>query len=155
MILALFPLSAAMEGIPVSSSSHYFGFYDTSTLLHSVGLIMIGAGLSFVLEISEFLLVGYTSSLTLSIAGIFKELCAFILAVLINGDEMSPLGGVGVVLCLSGIVLHVVFKALNNESKSSSGIERMEMLRRDGTANSSGDESDEVDLFNVNRDRRR
>ncbi|XP_005092130.1 solute carrier family 35 member C2 [Aplysia californica] len=159
MILALFPLSAGMEGVSVSSSSHYFGFYDWSTLMSSLGMIMIGAGLSFMLELSEFLLVCHTSSLTLSISGIFKELCAFVLAVLINHDETSLLNGVGVVICLLGIVLHVVTKAVYGKEseevnhKVNGSVETVEMLRRDGSANQEDTESDEVDLFSVERDR--
>lgn len=154
MILALFPLSASMEGLSVSCSSHYFGFYEYSTLLHSLGMVMVGAGLSFMLELAEFLLVCHTSSLTLSISGIFKELCAFILAILINHDEMSLMSAVGVFICLAGIVLHVVIKAVyDNESGSDRHSENVEMLRRDGSAMDDSDSNSEVDLFSVDRDR--
>lgn len=39
--------------------------------------ITIGAFLAFAMEISEFLVLSYTSSLTLSVAGIFKVIVTF------------------------------------------------------------------------------
>ena len=41
-------------------------------MLETVGIIMGGSILAFMLEVSEYMLVLHTSGLTLSIAGIFK-----------------------------------------------------------------------------------
>lgn len=49
-----------------------------SELLPSVLKVSVGATIAFAMEISEFLVVTYTSSLTLSIAGIFKVLLLLI-----------------------------------------------------------------------------
>jgi solute carrier family 35 protein C2 len=66
------------------------------------------------LGFSEFLLVSRTSSLTLSIAGIFKEVCTLLLAAHLLGDQISLLNWLGFALCLSGISLHVALKALRS-----------------------------------------
>ena len=63
------------------------------------------------MEVSEYLLLSYTSSLTLSIAGIFKEIFTLYLAVEYNGDVLSPINFVGLFICLIGIMIHCILKA--------------------------------------------
>jgi len=59
-------------GIYVATSEHAFGYQDSNLLCNNLLLLALGAGLAFMLEMSEFLVVSYASSLSLSIAGIFK-----------------------------------------------------------------------------------
>ena len=61
-----------IPGVPLATSINFFRFTEYSVLFRNVGLVLAGALLAFMLEFSEFLLVCQTSSLTLSIAGIFK-----------------------------------------------------------------------------------
>ena len=63
---------AVLLGIHVATSEHAFGYQDTSLLCQNLLLLSLGAMLAFMLEMSEFLVVSYASSLTLSVAGIFK-----------------------------------------------------------------------------------
>ena len=56
----------------LSSTELVFRSTDVELLAQNMGLVLAGAVLAFFLEFSEFLLVSNTSSLTLSIAGIFK-----------------------------------------------------------------------------------
>lgn len=56
----------------MSTSEKIFRFQDTGLLLRVLGSLFLGGILAFGLGFSEFLLVSRTSSLTLSIAGIFK-----------------------------------------------------------------------------------
>ncbi|GFS05822.1 solute carrier family 35 member C2 [Elysia marginata] len=155
MILALLPLSTGLELQAISTTKLYFRFSDWSVLMPSIGMILLGGALGFMLEFSEFLLLSHTSSLTLSISGIFKELCIFVLAFLINHDQMNIVNAIGLMVCLLGIVVHVVTKAVYNkeerQEKKEYGLngsaESMEMLRNDGS------DSDEYDVFSVDRDR--
>lgn len=78
--------------------------------------VSVGAFLAFFLETSEFLVLRLTSSLTLSIAGIFKELIQLTLAVIINNEILSLYNDIGLVLCLGGIIMHVVHKYCLAES---------------------------------------
>uniref|UniRef100_A0A8C9DI62 Solute carrier family 35 member C2 n=1 Tax=Prolemur simus TaxID=1328070 RepID=A0A8C9DI62_PROSS len=73
MFLGLFPLFAVFEGLHLSTSEKIFRFQDTGLLLRVLGSLFLGGILAFGLGFSEFLLVSRTSSLTLSIAGIFKR----------------------------------------------------------------------------------
>ncbi|RVE43953.1 hypothetical protein evm_011385 [Chilo suppressalis] len=74
--------------------------------------VSVGATIAFAMEISEFLVVTYTSSLTLSIAGIFKEMFILVLAVEVSGDQLSAVNVAGLALCLLGIVSHIVHNVL-------------------------------------------
>jgi solute carrier family 35 protein C2 len=72
--------------------------------------VSIGAFLAFAMEISEYLLLTNTSSLTLSITGIFKEICQLVLAVEFLNDQMSLINALGLVMCIGGICCHVIHK---------------------------------------------
>ncbi|CAO1324781.1 unnamed protein product [Diamesa hyperborea] len=72
--------------------------------------ISIGAFLAFFMEISEFLVLSQTSSLTLSVSGIFKEICQLVLAVELTGEQLSVSNLFGLILCLGGITGHVIYK---------------------------------------------
>jgi len=60
------------SGLHVATSEHAFGYQDSSLLCQNLLLLSLGAALAFMLEMSEFLVVSQASSLTLSVAGIFK-----------------------------------------------------------------------------------
>ncbi|XP_039591144.1 solute carrier family 35 member C2 [Polypterus senegalus] len=118
MFLGLFPLFFFNEGLSLSTSEKLFRVSDMSHLLHTIVLLSLGGALAFGLGFSEFLLVSKTSGLTLSIAGIFKEICTLLLASHLMGDEMSTLNWLGFAVCLSGISLHVSLKSLGSKGKS-------------------------------------
>uniref|UniRef100_A0A8D2MCJ2 Solute carrier family 35 member C2 n=1 Tax=Zonotrichia albicollis TaxID=44394 RepID=A0A8D2MCJ2_ZONAL len=115
MFLGLLPLFAVFEGLPLSISEKLFRFHEAGMLFSLVGKLFLGGILAFGLGFSEFLLVSRTSSLTLSIAGIFKEICILFLATHLLGDRLSLLNWLGFVVCLLGISLHVVLKAMNSK----------------------------------------
>lgn len=64
--------SSSVLGLSLSSSEKLFRVTHLSPLLYSILTLSIGGFLAFGLGFSEFLLVSRTSSLTLSISGIFK-----------------------------------------------------------------------------------
>lgn len=64
-------------GLSLSTSEKLFRVTELSPLLYSLFTLSIGGSLAFGLGFSEFLLVSRTSSLTLSISGIFKVLFEF------------------------------------------------------------------------------
>ncbi|XP_043843103.1 solute carrier family 35 member C2 isoform X2 [Dromiciops gliroides] len=111
-------LQKAELGLHLSTSEKIFRFQDPGLLLGVLGTLFFGGILAFGLGFSEFLLVSRTSSLTLSIAGIFKEVCTLLLAAHLLGDQISLLNWLGFALCLSGISLHITLKALNSKGES-------------------------------------
>lgn len=152
MIIGLLPLSVYFEGIKLGTKEDFFAYTDTSLIIRNLGLVFLGALIAFFLEFSEFLLLASTSSLTLSIAGIFKEVCTLYLAASVNGDRMNFVNGIGLIVCLSGISIHVIVKAMSAHEEKKNGIlvskeETMQMLRADDS------ESEESDIFNAISDR--
>ncbi|XP_073861541.1 solute carrier family 35 member C2 isoform X7 [Macaca fascicularis] len=108
------PCSTCSHSCSWGSSLSLLYLKDTGLLLRVLGSLFLGGILAFGLGFSEFLLVSRTSSLTLSIAGIFKEVCTLLLAAHLLGDQISLLNWLGFALCLSGISLHVALKALHS-----------------------------------------
>ena len=92
------------------------------------------------MEAAEFLVISYASSLTLSIIGvvkvscfdscnnglftsniiliIFQEVTVLILAIVRNGNEVSTINAIGMVVCLTGITAHVIRKASGSDNSS-------------------------------------
>ncbi|XP_072852635.2 solute carrier family 35 member C2 isoform X2 [Pogona vitticeps] len=119
MFLGLFPLFVAFEGLPLSASEKLFRFQDGVLLLSLLGKLALGGLLAFGLGFSEFLLVSKTSSLALSISGIFKEVCTLLLATHLLGDYLSLMNWLGFAVCLLGIALHISLKALGARGQKS------------------------------------
>ncbi|RTG88451.1 solute carrier family 35, member C2 [Schistosoma bovis] len=138
MALAILPLSLYIEGFELITAKNLFRTDAFDQLIGDLVQLGTGALLAFGLEISEYLVVGSTSSLTLSVAGIFKvlilpireyrfiphilrirclqfqEVCTLYLAAKFNGDNISFVNMIGFVICLCGITLHIVAKAVNS-----------------------------------------
>ncbi|KAF6726061.1 Solute carrier family 35 member C2 [Oryzias melastigma] len=117
MFLGLFPLFLYNEALNLSMSEKLFRVTELRPLLYSLFTLTIGGLLAFGLGFSEFLLVSKTSSLTLSISGIFKEVCTLLLAASLMGDELSMLNWLGFAVCLCGISLHVGLKTYYSKNK--------------------------------------
>ncbi|XP_015425856.1 PREDICTED: solute carrier family 35 member C2 isoform X5 [Myotis davidii] len=147
-------LQKADLGLHLSTSEKIFRFQDTGLLLWVLGSLFLGGILAFGLGFSEFLLVSRTSSLTLSIAGIFKEVCTLLLAAHLLGDQISLLNWLGFALCLSGISLHVALKALHSrgagDPKPSKGLGSnpdLELLLRSSQPEEGDNEAAEEEDF--------
>lgn len=114
MILGLLPLSVAFEGIPISTSEKVFRYHDIAIITKTLTCVFVGAMLAFLMELIEYLLLRYTSSLTLSITGIIKEIFTLYLAIHYNGDSMTTMNFIGLVICLIGIATHVFLKTVHS-----------------------------------------
>eukprot|EP00188_Purpureofilum_apyrenoidigerum_P001685 Plantae.Rhodophyta-Purpureofilum_apyrenoidigerum.ctg19525.p1 GENE.Plantae.Rhodophyta-Purpureofilum_apyrenoidigerum.ctg19525~~Plantae.Rhodophyta-Purpureofilum_apyrenoidigerum.ctg19525.p1 ORF type:complete len:366 (+),score=48.56 Plantae.Rhodophyta-Purpureofilum_apyrenoidigerum.ctg19525:90-1100(+) len=99
--LFLFPIAAVLEGRTFVT----FVFEESMLGRLRIGLVfgMIGA-MVFVLLLLEYVLVRATSSLTVSVAAIFKELVTVIGGVIIFNEHLSVLNIAGFVLCQVGIL---------------------------------------------------
>ncbi|XP_077302562.1 solute carrier family 35 member C2 [Arctopsyche grandis] len=113
MLLSVLPLLIGFEGLQLIENMLSL---PTGEILPCVFKVSFGAFLAFAMELSEYLVVTHTSSLTLSIAGIFKEMFILILAVEINGDEMSRINVLGLIICLIGITGHIIHKFYVNST---------------------------------------
>lgn len=113
MLLAILPLMFAIEGEPLSTSATTFSATSWAVPLHFIFLIFVGASIAFLMEISEYLLLLYTSGLTLSICGMLKEIITLTLAHYYYHDSMSKTNFIGLVMCLLGVGVHAFFKLFN------------------------------------------
>ncbi|XP_071812955.1 solute carrier family 35 member C2-like isoform X5 [Apostichopus japonicus] len=150
MILGLLPLAIPVEGLQVASSSRIFGFSDEGVLMFTMATTSLGAILAFMLALSEYLLVSQTSSLTLSISGIFKEIVVLYLAITFSkdGSQLLIINKLGMVICLLGITFHVYIKAKEINKKPpvvppGKHKDSIPMLA-DGEANVSSDSEEEI-----------
>jgi solute carrier family 35 protein C2 len=110
MLISLLPFAIVFESTRLLD--HFSMIFDMEAyeILVLWIKISIGAFLAFFMEISEFLVLSQTSSLTLSVSGIFKEICQLVLAVEVNGEQLSFYNLIGLILCLGGITSHVIHK---------------------------------------------
>jgi len=120
MALTMVVFAFSMEGPQFASSSLIFRYSSFHVLLTSLVIILSGAFLAFLLTISEYLMVSQTSSLALSIAGILKELVTLTIAAELGGDRMNGVNVIGLIICMTGISVHVVSKALNENNTGGS-----------------------------------
>lgn len=71
------------------------------------GTMTVVASLVFILLVSEYWLVNATSSLALSVAGVFKELLTIGGGILIFSEHMTFLNIIGFIICQIGIFAYV------------------------------------------------
>jgi solute carrier family 35, member C2 len=110
MLISLLPFAIVFESAKLFEHASLLLDMDSFEILALWIKISIGAFLAFFMEISEFLVLSQTSSLTLSVSGIFKEICQLVLAVEINNEQLSLYNLIGLILCLGGITSHVIYK---------------------------------------------
>ena len=146
MFIGLFPLAIGHDGKGFFTTNHLFGA-DRFLNMIPTGFQMLGGGLlAFMLSTSEYLLLSQTSSLTLSISGIVKEIVTLSIATTYNGDTLSPLNLVGCLTCLTGISLHVYLKFQDyDDDKPSNDNLQMTLLSQNST-----DESED-ELFSYEK----
>jgi len=132
MTLTLIPLAFYIEGQSLAVSTKLFNAPDSYTVWVTVSMVMFGCFLAFMISVAEFLLLSHTSSLTLSISGIFKEICTLSLATEFAGDKMTSVNFFGLVLCLIGISVHVVTKATRDADNSKISEQKMTELKNGG-----------------------
>ncbi|XP_050430442.1 solute carrier family 35 member C2-like isoform X3 [Adelges cooleyi] len=113
MLLSVFPIFLFLEGDDFVT---WFRHNTKIEYFQMSILILIGSFFAFGLEVSEYFVVYKTSSLTLSVVGIVKEICSLVLAVEYNGDIMTSMKLLGLALCMTGVISHVWHKYKTNRS---------------------------------------
>ncbi|KAF5295492.1 hypothetical protein FQR65_LT10480 [Abscondita terminalis] len=91
MIVSVLPFAVGMEGLSLITNCQLFRNVGYAASLDLSLRILLGAVIAFFMEISE-------------------EVLLLTLAVVVNGDTMSYLNLCGLLLCIGGIVGHVIHK---------------------------------------------
>lgn len=160
MLLALLPFAIGFEGTRVATSISLMRFASLSSFIQTVSLVAVGGFIAFLMECAEFLLVSYTSGLTLSVAGIVKEILSLTLAVIFQSSDISLINVLGLVICMTGITLHVVRKATSVEARGSTersadrGSRRSPGQQESLLSQSESEDDSEVEVFHTTRSTR-
>ena len=108
MFLTLALLAIPIEGIPSLLSGLHKLTEDNGVL--APFLILIPGVIAFFMTLSEFALLQRTSVITLSIAGIFKEVLTISAAGLIFDDKLTPINISGLIVTLCAIAAYNYIK---------------------------------------------
>ncbi|TID29018.1 hypothetical protein CANINC_002166 [Pichia inconspicua] len=111
MSVFLFIVGALVEGVGEFQNAE---IWNDKGFLTTIGLILIPGFLAFFMTISEFVLLQYASLLTLSIAGIFKELLTIFVSWIVFGDKLSSLNIVGLAVTFADIVWYNIYRFEQN-----------------------------------------
>lgn len=113
--VCVLPFALILEGEKVLVDMNSL---NVSQILTVLGTMTVVATLVFLLLISEYWLVSATSSLALSVAGVFKELILIFGAIIVFHDKLTPLNIIGFIVCQLGIGAYIWLRYDPNESGS-------------------------------------
>jgi len=128
MIITLVPFLLGLEAQRIVHMLSDTTEYNIQVFSMDITMVLAGGILAFLMECAEFLLVSHTSSLTLSISGIVKEIITMSLAVIYQSSHLSTINAIGLAVCLLGISLHVLRKSTEPERRP----DRYKSLRTSG-----------------------
>lgn len=121
--ICLAPVAVIREG---SNALKHLRELPTNEL-YLLGLLLFAIGsLVFVLLMSEYWLVEFTSSLALSVCAVFKELLTIGGGVGLLHERLSLLNVLGFVICQGGIGCYVWFRS-KNETNTDSELDEVEL----------------------------
>jgi solute carrier family 35 protein C2 len=126
MFLTLICIAIPAEG-PIALY-HGFGqlIADRGPVLAPLILIFPGC-IAFAMTVSEFALLQRTSVVTLSIAGICKEVVTIIAAALVFGDTLTPINFVGLITTIGAISAYNWIKITKMRSEAQTDVHRAHM----------------------------
>ncbi|KRX21343.1 Solute carrier family 35 member C2 [Trichinella nelsoni] len=110
MVVGILPLFFAFEARDLALISTTAYGSKPSSVLRLSALVLIGGLLATLMEVFEYLLLLYTSSLTLSVCSVGKELVTLLLAYRYRNDRMSLVNAFGLAMCIFGTALHVTMR---------------------------------------------
>lgn len=117
MCSTLFIFAMVFEGWSDFTSSP---IWESQGIFGTIGLMTIPGVLAFMMTLCEFKLLSVAQVVTLSIAGIFKELLTIVLGSIIFGDKLSFINCIGLVVTFMDILWYNYFRYKENQVKSDS-----------------------------------
>ncbi|KAG7694767.1 hypothetical protein KL929_003675 [Ogataea haglerorum] len=124
-ILTIFYLSPAMcvsliiMGSQVEGIGNFLGsqVWETYGVLGTCLLLLFPGFLAFCMTLSQFIILQYAPLLTLSIAGIVRELITIFLGWLIFGDHLNAINMLGIVITLGDIAWYNLYRLEQSSAK--------------------------------------
>ncbi|ODQ48796.1 hypothetical protein PICMEDRAFT_27647, partial [Pichia membranifaciens NRRL Y-2026] len=111
MCCVLFLVGTVVEGVSNFLNAE---IWEAKGVGMTIVLILIPGLLAFFMTLSEYVLLQYASLLTLSIAGIFKELLTIFVSWVVFGDELSFINIIGLSITFADIVWYNVYRFQQN-----------------------------------------
>lgn len=112
MCVFLFLVGAIVEGVGNFLDADIWEIKGVSM---TIILILIPGFLAFFMTLSEYVLLQYASLLTLSIAGIFKELLTIFVSWVVFGDKLSFINIIGLTITFADIIWYNIYRFQQNE----------------------------------------
>lgn len=102
-VMAIFTagFSLATEPLHELREPPYFDTYRNA--LRSSLLLLLGGSLAFFMVLAEYLLISQTSAVTLTVAGIVKEVVTIVVAVIFLGDQFTIWKALGLAVIMTGV----------------------------------------------------
>ncbi|GAA5960198.1 hypothetical protein JCM21900_000438 [Sporobolomyces salmonicolor] len=94
--------------LTVLGNELFFG--SLGRTLHTIAAIIFPGVIAFSMNVTEFGLIQRTSVVTLSVAGIFKEVAVIFLSMFIFHDQLTPINVSGLIVTIFGIALYNYLK---------------------------------------------
>jgi solute carrier family 35 protein C2 len=144
MFSSLFILAIPVEGFPALFRGLKILVDDKGPILGPALLLFPGA-IAFCMTASEFALLQRTSVVTLSIAGIFKEVVTISAAGLVFGDKLTPVNISGVFVTIGAIAAYNYIKIKKMREDAQKDVHQHHLVDGDGEGASDGDDEDTED----------
>jgi len=116
--IALLPLAYLYEGPKLKETSF---FIKDEVKLEFFAIVLGTSLLAFCLLFLELKLVKLTSSLTVSILGIFKEIMTIVASVFVFGDKLNSLNIVGVAVSAAGLMGYNTYRQFQANAQQRDG----------------------------------
>lgn len=113
--ICVLPFAAFLEGANVANRIQDLEPNEGWVIILTMTIV---ATLVFILLVSEFWLVKATSSLALSVAGVFKELITIAGGIIIFAEHMTSLNIIGFAICQVGIVGYIYIRSDKRQTAS-------------------------------------
>ncbi|OUM68140.1 hypothetical protein PIROE2DRAFT_25606, partial [Piromyces sp. E2] len=104
MAFTVFVFSAAHEGLGNIFKSVFFSSFGK--IIQTIGYMSFGGTLAFLMIIAEYNIIMNTGVVTLSVAGIFKEIIVLVCSHFIFHDTFTTQAVIGLIISLIGIGLY-------------------------------------------------
>lgn len=147
-VMAIITAVLSLASEPLNKLSEH-PFFDTYlNAMKSLLLLLLGGSLAFFMVLAEYLLISKTSAVTLTVAGVVKEVVTIVVAVVFLHDGFSALKGVGLAVIMIGVVWFNWFKYQRfRESKHMDHVESERMPVRYVPLTDKSKDSEETHSF--------
>lgn len=145
MFLTLLLLAIPVEGLVALREAFYSLSADRGIFV-SLGILLLPGAIAFLMTASEFALLKRTSVVTLSIAGIFKEVVTIGAAGLIFDDRLTPINISGLFVTIGAIAAYNYIKITRMREDTIQKVHTSHILEGEVNLGSQGENEDQWEM---------